>query len=312
MIRFSKYIPTKAGVQELGLAILRRGRSFPNDFRLAFKRWRVDGGKMMAASTAFYAVFSLFPLLLVLTSLLGALLKYSPFVQGIETEMLDMAGEAFTPETVEFIEGIMRDVQSKAKYGGPIGALMLIYGAAAVFAQVDYGFRRIWHVPRKRKHWILPILTILMRKVRAILVLLGFGGLVIASYLSQPLMGALSAFLSDMPFAGAVTNLINIAGLAAMNVLSIMLVYKILPKVTIRWRDALSGALLTTVLWFIVRILLTILLRESKYTAYGLFGSIIILMYWFYIGAGIFYLGAEYVAVLGEKKKGQAEETHPT
>ena len=94
---------------------------------------------------------------------------------------------------------------------------------------------------------------------------------------------------------------------AATNALLFGLIYKVLPKVTIRWRDALAGGLLVSLVWLLGQRLLVTFLIGPSYTAYGIVGSFIAVMIWVYYVSVILFLGAEFVEALsivgGRSKK---------
>ena len=76
-------------------------------------------------------------------------------------------------------------------------------------------------------------------------------------------------------------------------------IYKVLPKAPVRWRDALVGGLLGAVVWAIGKYFLLSFVVGEKYSAYGILGAFIGLMFWFYYASAVVFLGAEFVRTLG-------------
>ena len=99
---------------------------------------------------------------------------------------------------------------------------------------------------------------------------------------------------------------------AVTNALLFGLIYKVLPKVTVRWRDALAGGLLVSLVWILGQHLLVTFLIGPSYTAYGIVGSFIAVMIWVYYVSVILFLGAEFVEALSivggpKQKAGEAD-----
>lgn len=281
--------------------LVRRLIRLPIDLYTAAVRWSEDDGMLLSASTAYYAIFSLFPVLLILTSILGFVLQFSTGAQDAQAELLSIVAENTSPKFEAYVRQLMESIQPNAAVSGPIGLLALLFGAIGIFAQVDAAFHRIWHVPLRHDRWFAPVLTVLIRRLRGLIMFLAMGLLVIASHLMQPIIATIRTIAEDYPFGGWATYASNLAFLMALNVLLLALIYHLLPQAKVRWWDALCGAAVTTLLWNLVRAGLTVAIANSNYaTSYGLFGVVIIVMLWFYLASGIFFFGAEYIAVISD------------
>jgi membrane protein len=138
----------------------------------------------------------------------------------------------------------------------------------------------------------------LFRRLRAFLMLLGVGILVFAGFIGGMAASAVGRYATDLPGGGLAWNLVHVAGGVVLNWLLFTVIYKILPKVRVRWSEASRGGLVAAVLWEAARQLLAVLLLSKKYTAYRLLGSLIGLMLWMYVAASVLFLGAEYVRVI--------------
>src|SRR5688572_29403736 len=97
-----------------------RHRLIPT-IRDTFKAWSEDEGPLLSAAMAYYAAFSLFPLCLVLISILGMVMRFSRGAQNAESQLLDLVGQNTTPWLAEQLDAILGGVKTNAGLGGPIG-----------------------------------------------------------------------------------------------------------------------------------------------------------------------------------------------
>jgi membrane protein len=104
---------------------------------------------------------------------------------------------------------------------------------------------------------------------------------------------------------GTAWRVIQVAAMIGLNSLMFGTLYKALPKVPIQWYDALRGGMLAAVLWEAIRQLLALVLISKRYSAYGIVGSLLALMLWFYVASATLLFAAEYVRVLAEERKGR-------
>lgn len=266
------------------------------------KHWKQDDGNLLAAAVAYYATFSFFPLLLILIAALGLLLRFSGGTQDAQRELLRLLAENASPALSHHVETALAEIRTSAVIGGPLGLVALLLTAVGIFTQFDAAFDRIWNVDRRRpKGIIAAVRNTLFRRLRAFLMLLGVGFLVVAGFIAGMVASAIGQFATDLPGGGLAWNLIHTLGGLVLNWLLFTLIYKILPKVRVRWSEASRGGLFAAVLWEAARQLLALLLLGRKYSAYQVVGSLIALMLWIYIASSVLLLGAEYVRVIGKE-----------
>ena len=129
--------------------------------------------------------------------------------------------------------------------------------------------------------------------------LLAVGGLLIALFLANVVLAGLqSRILPWLPGGAAMWEWIHFLFNCVTNALLFGVIYKILPKVRVLWRDALAGGLLVSLVWILGQRLLVRFLIGTSYSAYGLVGSFIAVMIWAYYVSAILFLGAEFVQAL--------------
>lgn len=270
--------------------------------RQTLSQWNDDDGNSLAAAMAFYAAFSFFPLLLVLTSALGMALRVSAEAQSAQRELVQMIAENTSPWLGEQIEHMLAEVRLRAPLGGPVGLVTLCIGAIGIFAQCERAFDRIWKTSANSDlhGWKAAVRSALVTRFRAFIMLISSGLLVVAVFIMGIVLSTIRTIAIE--WAGEQSNwhgtqlLIGIA----ISILCFSLIYKFLPRAKIRWRDAWLGAVVAALTWQIGQSLLVALVIGTRYTAYGIIGSFIAMMIWAYFSSAVLLLGAELVHVLGQ------------
>ncbi len=265
-----------------------------------FERFHRDDGELLAAAVAYYAALSFFPLLLVLISGLGLFLQFTDIGRTAEQQVLGTIAEYSSPSVKQDIAEILESVQSKAPISGPVGLLTLILAALVLFAQFDRAFDRIWNVESPKKRGILATLKyILFHRLRAFCMLLGLGTLVVISFLAGLTLSAIENYTSGaLPWAAGVWLLISAGTSIVINIFAFTVIYKVLPKVPVRWSEGFRGGMIAAVVWEVGRQILAAFLIGDKFSAYGIVGSFLAVMLWTYYAATVLFLGAEYIQVV--------------
>ena len=295
---------------------------FPN-LRDAAIRWSEDDAGSLAASVAYYLALSLFPMLLLLITGLGLFLEFTKFGQDAQSLLLEQISEHGSEVIREQVSQVLQQFKKQSVVSGPVGTLMAIIAAIAVFAQLDRGFDKIWRIPTKKGLSLQKtIISVLLHRCFAFLMLLSLGGMVVGLFVSQMVVGQLKTQLfeklniwfgaSELGL-GYLYSAFQFFFVIAMNALLFGMVYKWLPKKDVGWHEALRGGLLASVVWELGRMVLGVFLIGMKYTvAYGVIGSFIALLLWCYYGMSIVFFGAEYVQVLQQRKIGKPTTGRPS
>jgi membrane protein len=269
------------------------------DLYKAYEKWQQDDGSHMAASVSFYMAVSFFPLLLVLMSATGLVLRFTGWGQSARQRLIDLISHQTAPILAHQVEAVLRNVQNRAAIGGPIGLLTLFFASMAVFVHLDDAMDRIWNVRRSNRPSILgAIRSVLVDRMRAFLMLLGVSAFATAGFVASMTVSAIEEYASGwIPMPTWVWSLTTLAAAVALNWLLFAIVYKVLPKVNVKWRDAVRGALFAAVMWEAGRRLLAALVIGSKYSVYGVVGTFVAIMLWVFYAVTILFLGAEYIQV---------------
>jgi membrane protein len=263
--------------------------------------WQADDGFLLSAAMAYYTAFSLFPLCLVLISILGFVLRISQQAVEAQKFLLEEIAVRTTPWLKDQLETLLASVKSNAGFSGPISAIALFFAAIVVFLQLDYMFGRIFGSPQpapKPTIWRY-LRTVLYDRLSAFLMLIIVLLLLVSLFVANLVLhGIRSSMVSWLPGSERLWDWGQFGGTVVTNALLIGMIYKFLPKVRIRWRDAMAGGLLVSLVWLFGQRLLVRFLIGPSYTAYGIVGTFIAVMIWVYYVSAILFLGAEFIEAL--------------
>ena len=255
------------------------------------KELGADDASHMAAGVAYYAILSLFPLLLGLIAILGLFLPS----ETVQEELFDFF-ERNMPGAIDVLEQNIEDV---VRLRGAIGAasiVLLLWSASAMFGALGRAINRVWDVHKDRPFHI--------RKLRDITMALGTGVLFLLS------LGATTAFTILRGVDVAVLGIAADSGARVLGFLfslAIFLVlYKFIPNTKTYWRYIWPGALLGAALFEIAKSLFVFYLDHfaTYESVYGSVASVIILLFWIYVSAFILILGGELSAEYGRMREG--------
>ncbi|WP_419800884.1 YihY/virulence factor BrkB family protein [Mucilaginibacter sp.] len=277
-------------------------KAFKNGFKMltgAFNGFLDDKGLKLSASLAYYTVFSLAPLLLLLLSIVGLILgKDAASNNKIFHGINGMVGDQAAAQIQSMIKNA--ELSGKTTSAAIIGGITLLLGATSVFAEIQDSINMIWKVKTKPKRgW----LKLIQDRLLSSSLIVGLGFLLIVSLVINgfvdALSGILTRFLPDITilFIQAINFVISFLVITVL----FGVIFKVLPDVKIGWKDVRSGALFTAVLFMIGRFLIGIYISTTGAgSTYGAAGSLIVILVWVYYTAAILYFGAEFTQSYAE------------
>jgi membrane protein len=255
--------------------------------------WINDSAPSKGAALAYYATFSIAPLLFIAISVAG-LLYGTDVVQGaVFAQLSDLMGENGAKAVEEMLANLERP--ERGVWGTVAGVALLLIGASTVFGQLQSALDSIWQVP------LPPKTNGLWEFVRARLLsfgmVFGLAFLVIVSLLFSAVVSALGKWWG--PFFGeALGHAVDLTLSFALLVTAFAMIYKFVPRAHIQWRDVWVGAAVTAALFVIGKWAIGLYLGKSSIASgFGAFASLVIVMVWVYYSAQIFLLGAEFTWV---------------
>jgi membrane protein len=281
-------------------------RIFRDIFQGAFVEWGRDHSTLLAASLAYYGLFSLAPLMIIILISINFLFHQSEQGRMMAQQVQDMAGQQAPPVVGEIINQFGN--QAASFNLTLLSFLFLLLGAAGLFVQTKTAFRIIWPLQTKTKKE--PMLasrlrSYLMTYVLSFLLITFVGILLLVSSI-------VTAFL--LPFGRMIEDLLPIQfGLLRLVTLSISLllvtvlfavIYKTLFDVQLCWREVLPGSAIAAIFLAIGNYLIEIFVGIINIgSVYGAAGSLLIFLIWIYYSAQIFLFGAEFIKVQKRKKE---------
>jgi membrane protein len=279
--------------------------TFRNSFTIlqeTIKGFSEDKGLKLSASLAYYTIFSLAPLLLLIISLAGAFFGKDAIEGSIFTEMKGLIGNEAAAQIQQVIRNM--ELSGKTDLSLIIGAIALIVAATTVFGELQDSINIIWKVKAKPKRGWLKLIK---DRLLSGSIIIGLGFILIVSLLVN---GALSVFNSQLKGWLPDISVILFSGLSLLVSFIVLVVifgviYKVLPDAKIKWKDVWAGALFTAFLFLLGRYIIELYITSSKAgSPYGAAGSLIIILLWVYYSAAILYISAEftraYAAFKGE------------
>lgn len=256
--------------------------------------WQDDHAASMGAALSYYTFFSLAPLLLIVVSLVA--MVYGPeAAQGyLASELQGLFGEA-AAETIQALVAQSNE-RGQGWLGTTVGVLAMLVGATTVFAELQDALDRIWRAPARASNGLWRLLR---ARVLSFGLILGLGFLMVVSLVAGAVMAALGdrwgALLGSWQVLAQAVNL----GLGfVLTTLVFAMIYKLMPRVKVSWRDVLLGAVVTSALFSLGKLLIGLYLGYSGLSsAFGAAGSLVVVLIWVYYSAQIFLLGAEFTWV---------------
>lgn len=267
--------------------------------RRSVSAWIDDDAASLGAALAYYTLFSLAPLLLIVIAVAGMVFGADAARGQIVGQLQGLMG----PTGATAVQGLLESVNQPA--GGvlatAVGVLLMLLGATTVFAELQNTLDRIWRAPARPAGGLWSLLR---ARVLSFGMILGLGFLLIVSLVASAAVAALKEWWA--PWLGASVQSLATLPLAALNsalgfalvTLVFAMIYKVMPRVRIEWTDVWVGALVTSALFEGGRWLIGLYLGTGAVTSgFGAAGSLVAVLVWVYYSAQIFLLGAEFTWV---------------
>ena len=257
-----------------------------------------DRGLKLSASLAYYTLFSLAPLLLLVISLAGFFFGRDAIQGQIFSEINGLIGNTAAAQIQEIIKNM--ELSGKTNSAVLIGSITLLIGATTVFAEIQESINMIWKLKAKPKRgWV----KIIKDRFLSASLIVGLGFLLIVTFIVNGLLLVLSEWMkSYFPDVTLIIfQLLNIIiGFAVITTL-FGVIFKVLPDAKIAWKEVRAGAFFTACLFLLGRFLIGLYIEKSNTgLAYGAAGSLIVILVWVYYTAAILYIGAEFTRVYSD------------
>ncbi len=271
--------------------------------------WIDDYAASMGAALAYYTVFSIAPLLIIVIAVAGLVFGQEAVHGEIAAQLSGLIGK----EGAEAVQSLIASASepSKGAIATAISVVILLIGATTVFGELQNALDRIWRVPAPPE--TSGIWQLLSTRLSSFGMVLGLGFLLLVSLVISAGLaafgtwsgGAFNGWEPLLQLLELATSFVLITGLFAM-------IYKFMPRARIAWHDVWIGAAVTAFLFEIGKFLIGLYLGKSGVTSgFGAAGSLVVLLVWVYYSAQIFLLGAEFTWVYAHRHGSKAGEPEP-
>ncbi|MBE9112512.1 YihY/virulence factor BrkB family protein [Nodosilinea sp. LEGE 07298] len=285
-------------------------------------KWQQDDCLEMGAALAYYALFSMFPMILVSLSIVGFLIGPNTVAYNA---VLNFAQETLPPDAFPIVQTTLIQFHTGSTSASIVGFGILLFTSSGFFGALSRSFDKIWHTkPRHHRFDGMGEVAFifLWRRFLAFLLVMGATSLIFVSLISNIAIDTVTKLLEG------VNQWVIVIGIDQVQLLSwlrlgisfvtltlvVMVLYKSLPSTRVSWRDVWLGSLLTAVLWLILQQLISnsVISLGSQFRSYGVVGGVMVLMLWIYLTSQIFFLGGEFTYVYAHlfgSRKGQKKLT---
>jgi membrane protein len=270
-------------------------RKLPKILVTTFSNFSDDKGLKLSASLAYYTIFSIGPLLLLVISLVG-------FVWGkdaAEGKIFHQINEFIGNTAAAQIQEILKNIQlsGQTNFALAISIVTLIIGATSIFVEIQDSLNMIWKLKSKPKRgWVQFLKNRLISS--SLIISLGFLLVVsqIVTGVVEGAVGLIGRYFSEL--AQTLIFILNFVFTFIVIVVLFAIVFKFLPDAKIKWKHVRSGAVFTAILFMVGRYLIGLYVQKTgTESTYGAAGAIVILLVWIYYSSVILYLGAEFTQV---------------
>ena len=261
--------------------------------------WSDDRASSMGAAISYYSMFSIAPLLVIIIAVAG-LFFGADVVQGaILGQLADLMGEDAAKAVGEMLQHA--NEPKTGTLATLISTAVLLVGASTVFNELQQSLDSIWRVPERVKQ--SGIWTLIRSRLLTFGMVLAMAFLMIISLVMSTALATLGKWWG--PVFGeweAVAHIFDLLVSFALLTLVFAVIYKFMPRASIRWHDVWIGAAVTSLLFTLGKFLIGLYLGKSDVaSSFGAFGSLALMMIWVYYSGQIFLFGAEFTWVYANK-----------
>jgi len=278
-------------------------------FLSALRAWWDDNVPRMGASVAYYTLFAIGPILLIVIAVAGFAFGAEAVRGEVVMQLQDLVGRDGAKAIEALLEGAGR--RKSGIIATVVGGIAFVLAATGAFLELQAAFDTIWRVKPDPSANPRAFLIARLRSF-GLVVVIGF--LLLVSLTVSAALAALEGWLDrltpGLSFVWYATNMV--VSFAVISALFASL-FRFLPDVKLRWRDVMMGAIVTAALFTVGKQLIGLYLGQSATTSvYGAAGSVIVLLLWVYYSAQIVLVGAEFTRLYAERRGSPAPQSFAT
>lgn len=290
-------------------------KAFWNLLKATATEWNRDGAPRLGAALAYYAIFSLAPLLIIAVAISGSVFGREAATGQIVWQIQGLVGH----DTAVAIQAMIdkSDEPTTNVVTSLVGIVVLLFGASGVFGELQQSLNTIWDVKPKPDRGIWAAIK---DKFLSFTMVLGTGFLLLISLVISAGLSALGGLITRMmPGMDILTQIINIVLSFAIITALFALIFKYVPDAHIAWRDVWIGGAVTALLFTVGKALIGFYIGYSSLSStYGAAASLAVILLWVYYSAQILFFGAEFTQVFANtygsriRSQSNGRMTHPS
>jgi len=266
--------------------------------REVFAEWSKDNALSLGAALAYYTIFSMAPLLVLVIAIAGLVFGQKAAEGQIVGQIAGLVGDTAAQTIQGMVARASRPAAGKLATVMSLGTMAL--GASGVFGQLQSSLNHIWEVGPSGKRGFRGHLK---KRAATFGMILGIGFLLLVSLvLSAALSGLHGVLTRHLPLAGRLLPALNFVLSFGVITALFAMMFKFLPETEMEWRDVWPGAAVTALLFTVGKTLIAIYLGRAGVTSvYGAAGSLVLILLWVYYSAQILFIGAEFTEVYSRR-----------
>jgi membrane protein len=271
--------------------------------REVFDEWSEDDALSLGAALAYYTIFSMAPLLVLVIAIAGLVFGRDAAQGEIVGQLKGTIGDAGA-KTIE--DMIARASQPASGITATVISLVtMFFGASTTFGQLQSSLNKIWDVKRSRR----GVRGQVQRRMVAFAMILAIGILLFLTLAASAALSGAHGWLDQyFPVLSEVLPLVNATLSFAVVTALFAMIFKVLPDTRIEWRDVWAGAAVTAILFTIGKAGIGVYLGRAGVTSvYGAAGSLVLILLWIYYSAQLLFLGAEFTEVWSRRRGSRSE-----
>jgi membrane protein len=251
----------------------------------------------MSAALAYYTVFALAPMLIVIITIADIFYGRDAINGSIYYQLNDFIGSQAAEQVQDMLKNAA--ISSESSWASIVGGISLILAATGVFTEIQVSINYIWHLKTKPKKG-QTILKFVINRLLSFSMVIGLGFILLVSLMVNTIMdkllGRLMALFTDTDVN--IAYIINYVITFGVITFLFAVIFKVLPDARVKWKDVWAGALSTAVLFMLGKFGISFYLAKSTVAStYGAAGSMVLILLWVYYSSAILYFGAGFTRI---------------
>jgi membrane protein len=266
----------------------------------AFQAWNQDNASRLAAALAYYTIFSIAPLLILVIAIAGFFFDSSAARDQLMGQIQSLVGDNGAEFLRTALDNANRPGQNSGWIATIVSIVLLLVGSTGVLVQLQTALNEVWDVQADPERGLGNIVR---KRLLSLGMILAIGFLLLVSLVISSVIAGFSAYFNSLaPGLDSLIQILNFAVAFGITTLLFALVFKYVPDVIITWGDVWFGAIVTALLFSIGKFVIGLYLGNSGFaSSYGAAGSVIILLVWIFYSAQILFFGAEITQIFAQR-----------